>query len=84
MDSPSTGGKPPLVEVTGLSKAFPGVQALDDVQLTLRAGEVHAIAGENGSGKSTLVKMLYGALRRTRHDPRRRRASSHPESPPGS
>jgi ABC-type sugar transport system ATPase subunit len=50
------------VEVSGLSKAFPGVQALDDVQLTLRAGEVHAIAGENGSGKSTLVKMLYGAL----------------------
>ena len=43
-------------------EAVPGVVALDDVDLEVRAGEIHAIAGENGSGKSTLVKIAYGAL----------------------
>ena len=51
---------PPLWELRHVSKAFPGVRALDDVSLTLRAGEVHALVGENGSGKSTLVKCLSG------------------------
>jgi ABC-type sugar transport system ATPase subunit len=46
----------------GIRKEFPGVLALDDVNLELFAGEIHALAGENGSGKSTLVKILYGAL----------------------
>lgn len=47
-------------EVREISKAFPGVQALDRVSLSLQAGEIHALVGENGSGKSTLVKCLAG------------------------
>jgi ABC-type sugar transport system ATPase subunit len=52
----------PIVSMRGISKDFPGVRALDSVELTLYPGEVHALAGENGSGKSTLAKILYGAL----------------------
>jgi ABC-type sugar transport system ATPase subunit len=52
----------PLVRMRGLTKSFPGVLALDGVDVELEPGEVHALAGENGSGKSTLVKILYGAL----------------------
>src|SRR5947207_5204551 len=51
----------PLLEVRGVSKAFPGVRALDDVSLALYAGEVHVLLGQNGAGKSTLIKVLYGA-----------------------
>ncbi|MEK6235727.1 MAG: sugar ABC transporter ATP-binding protein, partial [Planctomycetales bacterium] len=51
----------PLLRVTGISKAFPGVQALQDVGLELHAGEVLALLGENGAGKSTLIKILGGA-----------------------
>jgi ribose transport system ATP-binding protein len=50
----------PLWEVRDISKAFPGVQALDRVSLALEAGEIHALVGQNGSGKSTLVKCLAG------------------------
>jgi ribose transport system ATP-binding protein len=49
------------VEITGVSKSYPGVQALKDVTLTLRPGTVTVIAGENGAGKSTFIKMLSGA-----------------------
>jgi ribose transport system ATP-binding protein len=52
---------PLLLHVQGVSKSFPGVQALADVHLDLRAGEVLALVGENGAGKSTLMKLLTGA-----------------------
>ncbi|MEU6370397.1 sugar ABC transporter ATP-binding protein [Streptomyces sp. NPDC046931] len=52
-----------MLSVTQLSKAFPGVRALSDVDFTARAGEVHALVGENGAGKSTLIKVLTGVYR---------------------
>ena len=51
-----------LLEVEGLSKGFPGVQALQKVDFSLRSGEIHCLVGENGAGKSTFIKILSGAL----------------------
>ncbi|HEY0061296.1 MAG TPA: ATP-binding cassette domain-containing protein, partial [Telluria sp.] len=51
---------PPLLELRGISKQFPGVKALSDVALRLYAGEVHTLMGQNGAGKSTLIKVLTG------------------------
>ncbi len=52
----------PAIEVRGLSKTYPGVRALQKVDLALRPGEVHVLLGENGAGKSTLVKIMSGAV----------------------
>ncbi|MEE4421932.1 sugar ABC transporter ATP-binding protein [Streptomyces bugieae] len=52
-----------MLRVEGVTKSFPGVRALDGVDLSLRRGEVHVLLGENGAGKSTLIKMLSGAHR---------------------
>jgi len=49
-----------LLEMKGINKSFPGVKALSNVELHLKAGEVHALLGENGAGKSTLIKVLGG------------------------
>ncbi|MEO7427585.1 MAG: sugar ABC transporter ATP-binding protein [Fibrobacteria bacterium] len=67
--TPSPSGDPianapaaPLLEVRGLAKSYPGVKALDQVDLQVRAGEIHALCGENGAGKSTLIKILGGVI----------------------
>jgi len=49
-----------IVKMSGISKSFPGVIALEDVDFSLRSGEIHALMGENGAGKSTLIKVLTG------------------------
>ena len=51
-----------ILQVRGLTKTFSGVKALDNVQLNVRKGEVHALMGENGAGKSTFMKILIGLL----------------------
>ena len=54
----------PILEIKGLSKSFPGVHALQNVDFTVKRGEVHALMGENGAGKSTLIKVLTGYYER--------------------
>src|SRR3954454_15622140 len=49
-----------ILRMSGITKVFPGVKALQDVNLVVRRGEIHAICGENGAGKSTLMKVLSG------------------------
>lgn len=53
----------PMIEVRNINKAFPGVQALDNVSVKFLPGEVHAVVGENGAGKSTLMKIMAGAYK---------------------
>ncbi|MFZ4452832.1 multiple monosaccharide ABC transporter ATP-binding protein [Salibacterium aidingense] len=49
-----------ILEMKGITKSFPGVKALEDVNITVQKGEIHALVGENGAGKSTLMKVLSG------------------------
>ena len=49
-----------ILRLEGICKEFPGVKALQDVEFTLRKGEIHALLGEHGSGKSTLRSVLFG------------------------
>ena len=67
-----------LLDVRHLSKTFPGLRALDDVSLSVRAGEIVALVGQNGSGKSTLVKILAGL-----HDPDPGSEITHGTGPDG-
>src|ERR671920_916456 len=65
MSSEEAGTREPVVRLRGISKEFPGVKAVDGVDLEILPGEVHALAGENGAGKSTLMKLLAQVERPT-------------------
>ena len=58
--SDPTSAARPMLQMSGIVKEFPGVRALDGVDLDVRAGEVHCLLGQNGAGKSTLIKVLSG------------------------
>ena len=70
-----------LLEIEGLTKAYPGVVANDDVSFAIQPGEVHALLGENGAGKSTLVKMIYGLVKPDRGTMHLRGAPYAPAEP---
>jgi ABC-type sugar transport system ATPase subunit len=61
-EQPDTSGSAPLLELRGITKAFPGVVALNAVDFAIRPAEVHALTGENGSGKSTLARVINGSV----------------------
>ncbi|MDQ7795380.1 MAG: ATP-binding cassette domain-containing protein, partial [Spirochaetia bacterium] len=51
-----------ILEMRHITKTFPGVRALNDVNFVVRRGEIHCLVGENGAGKSTLLKLITGVL----------------------
>ncbi len=71
----------PLLTMTGITKRFPGVLALDNAKLEVRPGEVHCLLGENGAGKSTLMNILAGSLRPDSGEMRLDNHPYRPESP---
>jgi galactofuranose transport system ATP-binding protein len=71
----------PLLQIAGLSKSFPGVKALDTVDLAVQVGEIHALMGENGAGKSTLIKVLTGVFPRDTGETRLSGQEIAPKSP---
>ena len=60
--APSAEPNDVLLEATGITKSFPGVRALDGVNLTVRRGRLNALLGENGAGKSTMMNILAGVF----------------------
>ena len=74
--SPSRGGAP-LLEMKGITKRFPGVLAVDNVDFELRRGEVHVLFGENGAGKSTMISMISGVYQPTEGEMRFRGEPVH-------
>ena len=71
----------PLIELSALTKAYPGVVANDAVSLSIQPSEVHALLGENGAGKSTLVKMIYGLVKPDSGEMRLNGAAFAPNEP---
>ncbi|MEO0620716.1 MAG: ABC transporter ATP-binding protein [Pseudomonadota bacterium] len=71
----------PRLQLSGITKTFPGVIANDDVGFAVRPGEIHALLGENGAGKSTLVKIVYGILQQDAGEIRWNGASTRIDSP---
>src|SRR4051812_18391104 len=71
----------PLLTMRGIGKRFPGVVALQGVDYTVRAGEIHALLGENGAGKSTLIKVLTGVYQADAGETRLGGQVIHPETP---
>ncbi|MDR0387853.1 MAG: ATP-binding cassette domain-containing protein, partial [Treponema sp.] len=55
-----------ILKMSGIDIRFPGVHALDNVDFTLRRGEIHSLMGENGAGKSTLIKILTGVYKKNK------------------